>query len=238
MGRKNKPKVEAKRPENWNYKGDRAEKKFRLTMYYKVCGAYTLIVGLLFAAVRILRGKDYFLINASLEHWLWYALVIGALLLLGRYIGEMPSSQSGRKKVRVLVAIVTLCLLVVTYLQCIGRIDSSFLKYAVYTSPDGEREAVVMMAKLYGPEPADGEEQQVDVLYKAYPRINKLFYNGADYEDTENMIWLVNDTTATLQPAWSEDGKALTLTTAGNAMTMNLTDGTPREMNSLTLEFE
>ena len=238
MGRKNKPSVRAQKPENWNYQGDQAENKFRLTLYYKVCGVLTIIVAILFAAVRILRNNDYFLINAAMEHWLWYALVVGALLLLGRYVGEMPKNKSNRKIVRVLCAVFTLCLLLVTYVQCISRIDSSFVKYGIYTSPDGQHEAVVMIAKLYGEEVPEGETQEVDVLYKAYPRINRFFFDGTEYEDTRNMIWLVNDEDATLQPEWSEDGKTITLTTAGNALTMNLDDGTTQIMNTVVLEFE
>lgn len=238
MGRKSRPAPEAKRPANWKYEGDQAEKKFRLTLYYKVFGAFTIIVGILFAAIRILRSKDYFLINATIEHWVWYALVVGAMLLLGRYVGEMPKNKSTRKMARVIASILTLCILLVTYVQCISRIDTSFLKYGTYASPDGKYEAVVMCAKLYGEEPAEGEEQEVDVLYKAYRRINRFFYDGSGYSDTVNMIWLVNDEDATLQPMWSEDGKTLSLTTGGKALTMNLDDGTPRVMNTMTLDFE
>lgn len=227
---------------DWKYEGDQAEKKFRLTLYYKVCGLLTIIVGILYAIIRVLRGRNYFLINTSIEHWVWYALVIGALLIIGRYITEMPKKKSTQKSVRILVAIGTLCLLVLTFVQCLSRIDTGFFKYKIFSSDDGSREAVVMCSKLYGEEPEDGSPAEVDVLYKAYPRINRFFYDGSDYANMENMIWIVNNEKATLDDSWSEDGKTFTLTTNASAddiKVLNL-DGESgkKPLDTVVVEFE
>lgn len=78
MSRNSRKKDRQARQENlrrtldWKYEGDQAEKKFRLTLYYKVCGLLTIIVGILYAIIRVLRGRNYFLINTSIEHWVWY----------------------------------------------------------------------------------------------------------------------------------------------------------------------
>lgn len=227
---------------DWKYEGDQAEKKFRLTLYYKVCGLLTIIVGILYAVIRVLRGRNYFLINTSVEHWVWYALVIGALLILGRYITEMPKKKSTQKSVRILVAIGTLCLLVLTFVQCLSRIDTGFFKYQICASADCSREAVVMCSKLYGEEPEDGSAAEVDVLYKAYPRINRFFYDGSDYENMENMIWIVNNEKATLDYSWSEDGKTFTLTVNADdeeIKVLNLEgESGKKPLDTVVVEFE
>lgn len=233
---------ELRRTPGWKYEGDQAEKKFRLTMYYKVCGLLTIIVGILYAVIRVLRSRDYFLINTSIEHWVWYALVIGALLVIGRYITEMPKKKSTQKSVRILVAIGTLCLLVLTFVQCLSRIDTGFFKYQICASADGSREVVVMCSKLYGDEPEDGSAAEVDVLYKAYPRINRFFFDGSDYENMENMIWIMNNEKATLDCSWSGDGRMFTLTTNADdeeIKVLNLEgEAGKKPLNTVVVEFE
>ena len=39
------------------YEGDQAEKRFHLNLYYKVAGIFTIIVGAIYAAMRIVQGK-------------------------------------------------------------------------------------------------------------------------------------------------------------------------------------
>ena len=118
------------------YTGDpRAEKKFHIGMYYKVAGGYTLVVAILYAVQRALNAKGYIMINSTLPYWLWYALVIGILLVVGRLIANLPKNNVTRRAVKVCVAIVSIFTLFAMYLQCISRIDTDFNKYAVVDSP-------------------------------------------------------------------------------------------------------
>jgi len=197
------------------YEGEQAEKKFRLTLYYKITGIFTILVAILYAAMRIVQGKGYVLMNTGLQYWVWYALVIGVVLVLGRYISDMPKSQGTRKIVKIVVSIATICLLLLTYVQCIQLIDSGYFKYATIESPDGEHTVVIMRQNLSNAaisEEEIAEDETVNyTFYKAYPVINKYFCDTRGDEDF-NMIALKEAPDARIYPTWNEDG-TLTLTT-------------------------
>jgi len=198
------------------YEGDQAEKRFHLNLYYKVAGIFTIIVGAIYAAMRIVQGKGYALMNTGLQYWIWYALVIGVILLLGRYVSDMPKNQGTRKIVKVIVAIATICLLLLTYIQCIQLIDSGYNKYAIIDSPDGEHRVVIMRQNLTNAAISEEEiaaEDTVDyTFYKAYPVINKYFCDTRGDEDF-NMIALKAAPDAKLYPEWNEEEGTLLLTT-------------------------
>lgn len=197
------------------YEGDQAEKRFRLSMYYKITGVMTIIVGLLYAAMRIVQGKGYVLMNTGLQYWIWYALIICIILLVGRYISDMPKNAGTKKIVKVVVSIATICLLLLTYVQCIQLIDSGYFKYATIESPDGEHTVVIMRQNLTNATIAEeeiAEDETVDyTFYKAYPVLNKYFCDTRGDEDF-NMIALESAPDAKIYPTWNEDG-TLTLTT-------------------------
>lgn len=225
MGRKNKQQRErqaaqakqdaAKFNFGKKYEGEQAEKKFRLGLYYKVTGIFTIIVGILYAAVRIVQNKGYVLMNTGLQYWVWYALVIGVLLVLGRYISDMPKTPGTRKIVKVIVSIATICMLLLTYVQCIQLIDSGYYKYATVVSPDGQHEIVIMRQNLSNAaisEEEIAEEATVNyTFYKAYPVLNKYFCDTRGDKDF-NMIALKDAPDAKLFLTWNEDG-TLTLNT-------------------------
>ena len=218
------------------YTGDpRAEKKFHIGMYYKVTGGYTLVVAILYAVQRALNSKGYIMINSTLPYWLWYALVIGILLVVGRLIANLPKNNVTRRAVKVCVAIVSIFTLFAMYLQCISRIDTECNQYAVVDSPDGKREVVIMRANLTiskaAQEGEDAQDKQY-TLYKAYPKLNAVFCDGRDNTD---MIWLVNDPDAKLNYEWSDNG--LRLYTEGNAMETTEADGTTHLLNEIDLTF-
>lgn len=191
--------------------GNSAEsgKKFQLTMYYKVAGVFTIICGALYAAVRVLASNGYMLINTSAQYWIWYALVIGMLLLLGRYISEKPTTPTARKVVKIVTSIATICMLLLLYAQCINMIDNGLQKYAVQTSPDGKNTAIIMR-DLMTVEDADnmnedGTPVAVDyVTYRAYPKINRFFCDSSNEKDSgENMIWLMDGEKKQVKAVWS-----------------------------------
>lgn len=191
--------------------GNAAEsgKKFQLTMYYKVAGLFTIICGILYAVVRVLAAKGYMLINTGTQYWIWYALVIGLLLVIGRYISEKPQTPTTRKAVKISVSIVTICLMLLLYAQCINMIDNGLQKYAVQTSPDGTKNVIIMRDLMtVGDDSATDEEGNtatVDyVTYRAYPQINRFFCDSSKEKDSgENMIWLMDGDKKQVKAVWS-----------------------------------
>ena len=194
-----------------------AGKKFQLTMYYKVAGIFTIICGVLYAGVRVLASNGYMLVNTSMQYWIWYALVIGLLLLLGRYISEKPVNPTTRKAVKICTSIVTICLLLLLYAQCINMIDNGLQKYAVQTSPDGTKNVVIMrdIMSVEGnsDDAAEGEVVTIDyVTYRAYPQINRFFCDSSKEKDSgENMIWLMDNEKKQVKAVWSEGETIRTL---------------------------
>ena len=225
MGRKNKQQRErqanqakqdaAKFNFGKKYEGDQAEKKFRLSLYYKLAGGFTILVGILYAVMRIVQSKGYVMMNTGLQYWVWYALVIGVLLVVGRYISDMPKTPGTRKIVKVVVSIATICMLLLTYVQCIQLIDSGYFKYATIDSPDGQHKVVIMRQNLTNAAISEEEiaaEETVDyTFYKAYPVLNKYFCDTRGDADF-NMIAVKGYPEAKLFPTWNEDG-TLTLNT-------------------------
>lgn len=196
-----------------------AGKKFQLTMYYKVAGIFTILVGALYAAVRVLASKGYMLINTSLQYWIWYALVIGMLLLLGRYISEKPANASTRRIVKIVTSIATICLLLLLYVQCIDMVDNGLQKYAEQTSPDGNKTVVIMRDLMTVEDDKnvgeDGNPVAVDyVTYRAYPKINRFFCDSSNEKDAgENMIWLMDGEKKQVKAVWSAGDTIHTLPT-------------------------
>lgn len=194
-----------------------AGKKFQLTAYYKVAGLFTIICGALYAAVRVLAGKGYMLINTSIQYWLWYALIIGMLLVLGRYISDRPVNPTTRKAVKITTSIVTICLLLLLYAQCINMIDNGLQKYAVKTSEDGKRTVVIMQDIVTMEDDThtgeDGQPTAVNyITYRAYPQINKYFCDSSMEKDSaENMIWLMDNETKQVKGVWSTGDSVATL---------------------------
>jgi len=191
--------------------GNAAEsgKKFQLTMYYKVAGLFTIICGILYAVVRVLASNGYMLINTGTQYWIWYALVIGLLLVIGRYISEKPQTPTTRKAVKISVAIVTICLMLLLYAQCINMIDNGLQKYAVQTSPDGTKSVIIMRDLMTVEDDKntaeDGSPVTVDyVTYRAYPQINRFFCDSSNEKDSgENMIWLMDGEKKQVKAVWS-----------------------------------
>lgn len=191
--------------------GNTAEsgKKFQLTAYYKVAGLFTIICGILYAAVRVLASNGYMLINTGTQYWIWYALVIGLLLVIGRYISEKPKTPTTRKAVKISVSIVSICLMLLLYAQCINMIDNGLQKYAVQTSPDGTRKVIIMRDLMtVGDGNATDEEGNtatIDyVTYRAYPQINRFFCDSSKEKDSgENMIWLMDNEKKQVKAVWS-----------------------------------
>lgn len=134
---------------NKDYKGDQAEKKARLSLFYKIAGGYTLLAALAYTVVQVIYNKGYMLINTTLQYWLWYALVIGVILLVGRLLSDFPKNPGTKKIMRVISALMSLFLLLSMYVQCITMIDNGFHKYAIVKSENGENEVVIMRCDLH-----------------------------------------------------------------------------------------
>ncbi len=203
-------------------------------MYYKVTGGYTLVVAILYAVQRALNSKGYIMINSTLPYWLWYALVIGILLVVGRLIANLPKNNVTRRAVKVCVAIVSIFTLFAMYLQCISRIDTDFNKYAVVDSPDGKREVVIMRANLTISNPPRRERTRRTSSIPSIRRIPNSTPSSA-MAGTTRIIWLVNDPDAKLNYEWSDNG--LRLYTEGNAMETTEADGTTHLLNEIDLTF-
>ncbi len=198
------------------------ERAFRLTTYYKIVTIYTLIMAIAYGALYYARTRGYQLINAPILYWLWYALVIGIILLLGKYIANLPKSDSTRRGVRISVGIVSVATLFVSYITVINQIDSGLMKYATLDSPDGKHSVIVMKADTKIPATTT-EEAKVYTIYAAYPRINQFFCDSSGPLD---VIMLLNDEDALLSKEWTENGLILTSTSdnvQGNDNTIQIT---------------
>lgn len=183
------------------------ERQIRLKKYYKVVTIYTLVVAIIYGALFIVRQQGYQLINAQILYWLWFALAIGVILLVGKYIANLPKDESTRKGVRISVALVSIATILFSYMTTISKIDSGLMKYATLTSPDGVHTVIVMRAdtKIAATET---EEAKVYTAYTAYPRINRFFCNTKGYDD---FILLYNDEAATMNKEWTDDKLILTV---------------------------
>ena len=181
------------------------ERTFRLTTYYKIVTIYTLIVAIAYGALYYARARGYQLINAPILYWLWYALVIGIILLLGKYIANLPKNESTRRGVRISVGIVSVATLFFSYMTVASQIDSGLMKFATLTSPDGAHTVIVMKADTKVPA-TETEEAKVFTIYTAYPRINRFF---CDSSGDLNVIMLLNNEDASLSKEWTENGLIL-----------------------------
>jgi len=188
------------------------ERAFRLTTYYKIVTIYTLIVAVAYGALYYARTRGYQLIEAQVLYWLWFALVIGIILLVGKYVTSLPKSESTRRGVRISVAIVSIATIFFSYMTALSQIDSGLMKYATLTAPDGAHTVIVMKAdtKISA---TDTEDAKVYTIYAAYPRINKFFCDSSGEMD---VIMLLDDEDATLSKEWTENG--LILSTDGDTI--------------------
>jgi hypothetical protein len=187
-------------------RSDAAERAFRLTAYYKIVTIYTLIVAIAYGALYYARTRGYQIINAPILYWLWFALVIGIILLVGKYVANLPKSESTRRGVRISVAIVSIATIFVSFMNVVSQMDSGLMKYATLTSPDGAHTAIVMKADARIAATAT-EQAKVYTIYAAYPRINRFFCDSSGELD---VIMLLNDEDATINKEWTEKGLILT----------------------------
>lgn len=181
------------------------ERQFRLTTYYKVVTIYTLIVAVAYGALFIARQKGYQLINTTALYWLWYALVIGVILLIGKFVTNLPKAESTRRSVRISVGIVTVVTLFAMYVNVVSQIDSGLHKFATLDAPDGQHTVIVMKANVKVAA-TKTEEAKVYTVYAAYPRINKYFCDSSGAVD---VIMLLNDEDASLSKEWTQNGLIL-----------------------------
>lgn len=178
-----------------------SERAFRLTGYYKIVAAFTLVVAIAYGALYYARTKGYQLINAPILYWLWFALVIGIILLVGKYIANLPKSESTRRGVRISVGILSIATIFVSYINVVSQIDSGLMKYATLTSPDGAHTAIVMRANITGARDEAGDANRY-TIYTAYPRINRFFCDAGGEAD---IIMLLNDESAALNKEWGDN---------------------------------
>ncbi len=206
-------------PINWKYQGDQAEKRSRLKVYYIIAMVFTGIAALMFVIIRTLHGKGYFLINTTIEIWVKYAILLGALIIGGRYFSDLPKMPSSRKIAKVVMALIVIGIMFVGYFNGINQIDTGYFKVGAYKSPDGQHEVLVFKSNKQFID-LEGETN-VFTYYVAFPKINSFFCGGSKYEeigyeDFGNMIWLNNDADAPTEIKWNENGNVFTLTTTGN----------------------
>lgn len=199
------------------------ERAFRLTTYYKVVTIYTLIVAIVYGALYYARTRGYQLIEAQILYWLWFALVIGIILLVGKYVANLPKNEATRRGVRISVAIVSIATIFFSYMTALSQIDSGLMKYATLTSPDGAHTVIVMKADTKIAATAT-QEAKVYTIYAAYPRVNKFFCDSSGKLD---VIMLVDDEDASLSKEWTDNG--LILSTDGETV-----DG----QNTIELTFD
>ncbi len=182
-----------------------SERGFQLTTYYKIVTIFTLIVAVGYGALYIARQQGYQLINTSALYWLWYALVIGIILLVGKFIANVPKSESTRRSVRISVSIVTVVTIFVMYVNVVSQLDSGLHKFATLESPDGEHTVIVMQADVKVAA-TETEAAKVYTVYAAYPKINRYFCDSSGNPD---VIMLLDDQNATLNKEWTENGLIL-----------------------------
>lgn len=181
------------------------ERRFQLTAYYKIVTAYTLLVAIAYGGLYVARQQGYQLINTTVLYWLWYALVIGIILLVGKFVTNLPKSESTRRGVRISTGIVTVVLLFAMYVNVVSQIDSGLHKFATLKSPDGRHTVIVMKANVRVAA-TETEEEKVYTVYTAYPKISRFFSDSSGETD---VIMLLNDETALLNKEWTENGLIL-----------------------------
>ena len=197
------------------------ERAFRLTTYYKIVTIFTILAALGYGALYVARQQGYQLINTSTLFWLFYALIIGVILLVGKFIVNLPKSESTRRSMRISVGIVTVLTIFVMYVNVVSQLDSSLHKYATLKSPDGKHTVIVMQANIKIAA-TKTEEAKVYTAYTAYPKINRYFCDSSGDPD---VILLLDDQNAVLNKEWTDNG--LILSTDSEAAqgdnTINLT---------------
>lgn len=119
-------------------------RQIKLSSYYIVVLALLFITGVLYTVLYTYENNGSMLINTSVIIWTWYALIIEAILLLGRYLTSMPKNPGTRKSVKVCVCIVSIVTIFSMYVTCLGRIDLRPKVYAEISSEDKEHSFIVM----------------------------------------------------------------------------------------------
>ncbi|MGI6238907.1 MAG: hypothetical protein ACOYI5_04685 [Christensenellales bacterium] len=198
------------------------ERIAQLSLYYKVVTVYIIIVAIAYGALRAANAAGYMLINTTAEYWLWYALVIGVILLVGKFIANIPKNPNTQRGVRISVGIVSVVTIFAMYAFMVSRIDNGFSRYAAITSQDGAREVIIMRADV-DVAATQTEDAKVYTLYTAHLRLNRFF---CETRKGSEVIMLIDDPDATLDYEWTENG--VTLKTAGNAI---------ENLDTLTLTF-
>ncbi len=183
------------------------ERQFHLTTYYKIVTIYTLITAIAYGALYIARAKGYQLINASILYWLSFALMIGIILLIGKYVANLPKSESTRRGVRIAVAILSIAIIFMSYVRIVSQIDSGLMKYATLTSPDGAHTVILMRANTRFPA-TETADAKVYTTYAAYPKLNRYFCETNGYTD---FVMLLDDEDAPVNMEWADDSLTLTV---------------------------
>lgn len=185
------------------------ESRFKLDLYQKIVIAITVVVSVLYCAVYTFAQKGQMLINTATQYWLWFAVVICVILLVGRFVMKLPKRESTRKALKMGVAIVSLILIYMTYLSCVESIEAGWAQCAEITSEDGKHSVVVMRidVDLTGDEEETAETEAAEetdkaesyTLYSAYPRINKYF---CDNTAQDNLIMIRDGLDVELKMEW------------------------------------
>lgn len=189
-------------------KEESKESRFKLDLYQKIIIAITAVVSILYCVVYTLGQKGYMLINTATQYWLWFAVIICLLLLIGRFVMKIPKGATGKKSAKICVAVVSLILIFMTYLSCVESIEAGWQQCAEIPSEDGEQSVIVMRIDVDIPEDEEnvpeGEEPEIIksyTLYSAYPRINSFL---CDNSAQENLIMLENGKDVELKMEWIE----------------------------------
>ena len=171
------------------------KRRFVFDTYYKIVGILTLIIAIAYCALHSLGQNGYMLINTTILYWMWFALIICIILLLGRFVANIPQNPLTRKSVKICVAIVSVITIFMTYLSCIQRIDYDLHQCAEIVSDDGAHDIVVFRADM-----------ESLTVYKAYPRRNSVF---CDSSATDDVIMLIDGADVDLKKEWTDDSLRL-----------------------------
>ena len=206
-----------------NKDGDEERPRFKWDAYYKITAAYTVLVAIIYCVLFSLRSNGYMLINTTIQYWLWFALVIGIILMVGRIISNLPKQPMARKSVKICVSIFSIIMIFMLYLNCISSIDNNWHKCATLTSEDGRNTILVMRMDVTIEGNADNETT-VYTIYSAYPQINKWFCNP---NATEEIIMLKDGQDQELKMEWGQD-----------QLKLYVEDGALEEMDSILVPLD
>lgn len=188
------------------------KRKFEFDTYYKVVGSYSAITILLYILIQNLETSGYKLINTAIVYWAWFAMVVGIVLLVARFIANLPRSQSTRRTVKICAIVMSVVSIVMMFFITTGNIKDGWHVCAQLKAPEGDRTILLMRSDLTI-KADENKPEKIYTMYGAYPRINAMF---CDPKCTNDTILLLDDPDAEIKMEWS-DGE-LTLFTEGSAV--------------------